>query len=97
MGKEGLHGSLFTITLDAYGYTFVGKGTEYTSNYEAGIYRALEALQGYAVPVYLGDIYLWQNIYYLPTRAIVHISLMLLRGCQRQQRRNLLSLRTNHG
>lgn len=97
MGKEGLHGSLFTITLDAYGYTFVGKGTEYTSNYEAGIYRALEALQGYAVPVYLGDIYLRQNIYYLPTRAIVHISLMSLRGCQRQQRRNLPSLRTNHG
>jgi hypothetical protein len=55
MGKEGLHSSLFTITLDAYGYTFVGKGTEYTSNYEARIYQALRALQGYAVPVYLGD------------------------------------------
>jgi hypothetical protein len=61
------------LPFDAYGYTFVGKGTEYTSNYEARIYQALEALQGYAVPVYLGNIYLRQNIYYLPTRAIVHI------------------------
>jgi hypothetical protein len=76
MGKEGLHSSLFTITLDAYGYTFVGKGTEYTSDYEASIYQALRALQGYTVPVYLGDIYLRQNIYYLPSLAIVHISLM---------------------
>lgn len=31
MGKEGLHCSLFAITLDVYGYTFIGKGTEYAS------------------------------------------------------------------
>ncbi|KAH2761581.1 hypothetical protein KXW10_000403 [Aspergillus fumigatus] len=60
MGKEGLHGSQFAITLDAYGYAFVAKGTEYTSNYKARIYQALKALQGY----------------YLPTRAIVHTTLM---------------------
>jgi hypothetical protein len=30
--------------------------------------------------VYLGDIYLPQNIYYLPTCAIVHMCLMALGG-----------------
>ncbi|KAB8070337.1 hypothetical protein BDV29DRAFT_160578 [Aspergillus leporis] len=58
----------------------VAKDTVETFHYEARTYHALQTLQGYAVPVYLGDIYLRQNIYYLPTRAIVHICLMAWGG-----------------
>jgi hypothetical protein len=54
----------------------LAKDTVGTFHYVARIYHALQTLQGYAVPVYLGDIYLPQNIYYLPTRAIVHMCLM---------------------
>ena len=79
--KEGIHGSLFAITLDTYGYTFVGKGTEYSSHYEGDVYQKLQALQGSAVPVYLGDIYLRKNVYYLDSgRVIIHMSLMAWGG-----------------
>ena len=79
--KGGLHGSLFAITLEAYGYTFVGKGTTYSSHFESDVYRKLRYLQGFAVPVYLGDIYLKRNVYCLdPKRIIVHMSLMAYDG-----------------
>ncbi|KAH2020787.1 hypothetical protein KXV43_002563 [Aspergillus fumigatus] len=79
--KGGLHGSLFAITLEAYGYTFVGKGTTYSSVFEGDVYRKLRHLQGSAVPVYLGDIHLQRNVYCLgPKRIIVHMSLMAYGG-----------------
>ncbi|KAL4769305.1 hypothetical protein BDW60DRAFT_210229 [Aspergillus nidulans var. acristatus] len=79
--KGGLHGSLFTITLEGYGYTFVGKGTTYSSHFEGDVYRKLKHLQGSAVPIYLGDIYLKRNVYCLdPKRIIVHMSLMAYGG-----------------
>ncbi|PYI30276.1 hypothetical protein BP00DRAFT_437024 [Aspergillus indologenus CBS 114.80] len=75
--KGGLHGSLFAITLEVYGYTFVGKGTTYNSHYEGDVYHKLKSVQGSAVPVYLGDIYFKQNDYFLETsRVIIHMSLM---------------------
>ncbi|ODM16448.1 hypothetical protein SI65_07955 [Aspergillus cristatus] len=77
LGKERLHGSLFAITLDTYGYTFVDKGTEYDSHYEGDIYQMLKQLQGTAIPVYLGDIYLRESVYFLgPFCEIIHMSLM---------------------
>ncbi|KAE8352571.1 hypothetical protein BDV28DRAFT_134969 [Aspergillus coremiiformis] len=80
IGKEGLHGSLFAIQLQTYGYTLIGKGTEYQSRHEGTIYRKLKALQGLAVPVYLGDIDL-RNVYYTDSgREIIHISLMAWGG-----------------
>jgi hypothetical protein len=79
--KGGLHGSLFAITLEGYGYTFVGKGTTYSSHFEGDVYRKLKHIQGSAVPVYLGDIYLSRNVYCLdPKRIIVHMSLMAYGG-----------------
>ena len=64
-----------------YGYTFIGKGTEYNSLYEGNIYQILQHLQGSAVPVYLGDIYLRDNVYFLdPFRVIIHMSLMAWAG-----------------
>ncbi|KAK2787209.1 hypothetical protein FQN52_007298 [Onygenales sp. PD_12] len=80
-GKEGLHGALFALTLDPYGYTFVGKGTTYSSNYESKVYEHLRSVQGSAIPVYLGDIYLTKSVYYLrPDYVIVHMGLMAWGG-----------------
>ncbi|PYI02208.1 hypothetical protein BO78DRAFT_464138 [Aspergillus sclerotiicarbonarius CBS 121057] len=80
IGKEGLHGSIFVITLQGYGYTLIGKGTEYLSTLEGSIYQKLEPVQGLAVPVYLGDINL-QKVYYLDSgREIIHMSLMAWGG-----------------
>ncbi|KAF7594887.1 hypothetical protein BBP40_007921 [Aspergillus hancockii] len=101
--KEGIHGSMFAITLEKYGYTFVGKGTEYNSVYEGEIYQKLRRLQGSAVPVYLGDIFLRENVYFLgPTRVIIHMSLMAWGGvalkdadladCQRQVERTKIEI-----
>lgn len=81
LGEGGLHGFIFAITLDMYGYTFIGKGTEYNSLYEGNIYQILQHLQGSAVPVYLGDIYLRDKAYFLdPFRVIIHMSLMAWAG-----------------
>ncbi|PWY87282.1 hypothetical protein BO94DRAFT_546496 [Aspergillus sclerotioniger CBS 115572] len=80
LGQEGLHGSIFLISLQSYGYTLIGKGTEYLSTLEGSIYQKLESVQGRAVPVYLGDINL-QNVYYLDSgREIIHMSLMAWGG-----------------
>lgn len=80
-GKEGLHGAIFALTLHPYGYTFVGKGTTYKSAYEGKIYEHLKSLQGSAVPVYLGDIYLQKSVYYLrPDYVIIHMGLMAWGG-----------------
>ncbi|KAK5994149.1 Meiotic driver SPOK3 [Cladobotryum mycophilum] len=52
-------GVLFRVTLLAYGYTFVAKGTVKALakflEYEATVYRRLEPIQGINVPVYLGS------------------------------------------
>ncbi|PWY74456.1 hypothetical protein BO70DRAFT_319706, partial [Aspergillus heteromorphus CBS 117.55] len=80
IGREGLHGSIFAIQLQTYGYTLVGKGTEYNSRHEGAIYSRLKTLQGFAVPVYLDDIDL-RNVYYTDSgREIIHMSLMAWGG-----------------
>ncbi|KAK9359724.1 hypothetical protein V1504DRAFT_469960 [Lipomyces starkeyi] len=60
LGKVGIRGALFKLTLFSYGYTFVGKGTTdrlWTEvRNEADVYRALQKAQGSAVPVFLGTI-----------------------------------------
>ncbi|KAG5984189.1 hypothetical protein E4U55_005802 [Claviceps digitariae] len=79
-GKEGAVGVLFKIELNPYGYIFVGKGTR--SHYlpilekECRVYKRLEALQGWQIPVHLGLIHLDRG-YMLPggIRA-VHMMLM---------------------
>ncbi|OAX81023.1 hypothetical protein ACJ72_04641 [Emergomyces africanus] len=76
----GLHGSLFALSLQGYGYTFVGKGTPYNSKHEAGVYERLRPLQGNTVPVYLGDIYLRKSKYFLLDRTIIQMSLMAWGG-----------------
>ena len=60
LGKQGARGALFKITLTSHGYTFVSKGTVAVFvpdlQHEGRIYQRLEAMQGEAVPVHLGNI-----------------------------------------
>ncbi|KAG6194505.1 hypothetical protein E4U10_002859 [Claviceps purpurea] len=56
----GSMGALFKVTLLAYGYTFISKGTrvEHTQSlqHEAEVYQRLKPIQGVHVPVFLGAI-----------------------------------------
>ncbi|KAK4071103.1 hypothetical protein Purlil1_13520 [Purpureocillium lilacinum] len=81
--KGGARGVLFKVTLLAYGYTFVSKGTIQVFipdlEHEAAVYRRLEDLQGIHVPVFLGavDLRSLDRIYYYDHRVyIVHLTLM---------------------
>ena len=79
--RQGGRGSLFKVTLSTHGYTFVAKGTvkAFVTDIrrEGRIYQTnLGSLQGYYVPVYLGNIELAQP-YYLDTNVrIVHMMLL---------------------
>lgn len=80
LGKGGIHGSLFAVTLNMYGYTFLVKGPS-TILYEGDIYSMLRRFQRSAVPVYLGDIHLQERVYFLsPFSTIIHMSLMAWGG-----------------
>ncbi|KAI1411447.1 hypothetical protein F5Y13DRAFT_165727 [Hypoxylon sp. FL1857] len=79
----GARGVLFRITLLAYGYTFVGKGTIEvfipTLQREEAVYKHLKQNQGLDIPVYLGSVDLrsMNKIYYYDFRVyIVYIVLM---------------------
>ena len=77
LGKQGARGALFKITLASHGYTFVGKGTVEAFvpdlRHEGQVYERLEAVQGLAVPLCLGDMDL-QRTHYLDVGVrIVHM------------------------
>ncbi|KAG6039171.1 hypothetical protein E4U19_007086 [Claviceps sp. Clav32 group G5] len=59
-GAVGSRSILFKVTLLAYGYTFVSKGTVsaliHRLQHEVEIYKQLEPVQGVHVPVFLGTI-----------------------------------------
>ncbi|KAI2616262.1 hypothetical protein GGR54DRAFT_631762 [Hypoxylon sp. NC1633] len=80
---EGARGVLFRITLLAYGYTFVSKGTVAafipTLRNEAAVYERLASLQGEIIPVFLGAIDLrpMKKIYYYVHRVYI-VYMMLL-------------------
>ena len=89
LGKQGARGALFRLTLDSYGYTFVGKGTVYAFKanlkHEGSVYRHLDTLQGELIPVYLGNISLIRT-YFLDFKVrIVHMLLMSWAGEQAQK------------
>jgi hypothetical protein len=80
LGKQGARGALFKITLASHGYTFVGKGTVEAFvpdlRHEGQVYERLEAVQGLAVPLCLGNMDL-QRTYYLDVGVrIVHMLYM---------------------
>ena len=83
LGVWGARGVLFRVTLLAYGYTFVGKGTVSAFvdhlQHEAMIYRHLRRIQGVASLVFLGSIDLrdMHKIYYYDHRVyVVHLAFL---------------------
>ncbi|KAI1204005.1 hypothetical protein F5X97DRAFT_282746 [Nemania serpens] len=79
----GARGALFKVTLLAYGYTFVSKGTVQAFipdlEHEARVYKRLEDIQGVHVPVFLGSIDLQsleRTYYYDFGVDIVHLCLL---------------------
>lgn len=60
LGMRGGTGFIFKVTLLAYGYTFIGKGTidDHADMlvFEADVYERLRPIQGIHVPVFLGEI-----------------------------------------
>ncbi|KAG8407729.1 hypothetical protein J3459_018400 [Metarhizium acridum] len=83
----GARGALFKISLLAYGYTFIGKGTvkAFISDlkHEALVYKRLKVVQGTHVPVFLGAIDLGAlgRTYYYDFRVeVVHLSFMSWAG-----------------
>ncbi|SPJ72404.1 uncharacterized protein FTOL_02132 [Fusarium torulosum] len=81
--QEGTRGVLFKVTLLAYGYTFLGKGTvqAFISDltHEAAVYDRLNPIQGRNVPVFLGaiDLRTMDKIYYYFHRVyVVHMTFL---------------------
>jgi hypothetical protein len=93
LGKQGARGTLFKLTLECYGYTFVAKGTvtafEAKLKHEGLVYRHLDEVQGELIPVYLGNISLVRPYFLDFGVRIVHMLLMSWAG--EQARKDLIS------
>ncbi|KAI1418857.1 hypothetical protein F5Y12DRAFT_721519 [Xylaria sp. FL1777] len=80
LGKQGARGVLFQVTMLAYGYTFVCKGTVRAFiedlEHEAAVYERLRPVQGISIPVFLGaiDLRSINRTYYYDHRVdIIHM------------------------
>lgn len=89
LADGGARGVLFQVTLLAYGYTFVSKGTVRAFikdlEHEAAVYERLKPLQGVRVPVFLGaiDLKSMNKTYYYDHRVyVVHMTLLSWGGCR---------------
>lgn len=87
LDRSGWAGALFRVELVSHGYTFVGKGTVEALipalHTEAKMYERLDAIQGKAIPVYLGriDLKAAAAAFHLTSRvAIVHLILLSWAG-----------------
>ncbi|KPM36116.1 hypothetical protein AK830_g10442 [Neonectria ditissima] len=87
LGLGGARGVLFQVTLLAYGYTFVSKGTVRAFipdlQHEAAVYKRLKQVQGVNVPVFLGaiDLRSMNKIYYYDHRVyVVHMTFLSWAG-----------------
>lgn len=83
LGLGGARGVLFRVSLLAYGYTFISKGTVRAFvrdlEHEAAIYQRLQAIQGIHVPVFLGaiDLRSMDRIYYYDHRVyVIHMTFL---------------------
>jgi hypothetical protein len=83
LGEGGARGVLFQVTLLAYGYTFISKGTVQAFikdlKHEATIYKHLKPIQGIYMPVFLGAVNLRSinKTYYYNHRVYVVYMLFL--------------------
>ncbi|KAK6854793.1 hypothetical protein PG995_009138 [Apiospora arundinis] len=86
LDKGGARGVLFKVTLLAYGYTFIGKGTVPAFiedlEHEAKVYQALQPLQGKVTPIFLGaiDLRTISRTYYYDFRVRVQYMMFLSWG-----------------
>ncbi|KAG9241154.1 hypothetical protein BJ878DRAFT_522142 [Calycina marina] len=89
LGKQGARGTLFKLTLESYGYTFVAKGTvaafEAKLKHEGLVYQHLDKVQGELIPVYLGNITLVRPYFLDFGVRIVHMLLMSWAGEQARE------------
>jgi hypothetical protein len=80
LGKQGARSTLFKLTLESYGYTFVAKGTvtafKADLKHEGLVYRHLSEVQGELIPVYLENISLVHPYFLDVGVRIVHMLLM---------------------
>ncbi|KAJ4176114.1 hypothetical protein NW767_015555 [Fusarium falciforme] len=83
LGHGGARGVLFQVTLLAYGYTFVSKGTVQAFvkdlEHEAAVYQRLQPIQGRHVPVFLGaiDLQSMNRTYYYDHRVyVIHMTFL---------------------
>ncbi|KAI8633007.1 hypothetical protein F5Y19DRAFT_285106 [Xylariaceae sp. FL1651] len=95
LGDGGARSVLFKMTLLAYGYTFVSKGTVQAFvkdlEHEAAVYQRLRPVQGVYVPVFLGAIDLRSmcKTYYYDHRVyVVHMTFLSWGGLSIPQRVN---------
>ncbi|ROT38489.1 hypothetical protein SODALDRAFT_333083 [Sodiomyces alkalinus F11] len=105
LGRHGARGVLFKVTLLAYGYTFICKGTVQAFirdlEHEAAVYKRLKPVQGIHVPVFLGavDLRPLKRVYYYDHRVyIVHMTFLSWGGddVDKIERKLLESLRAIH-
>ncbi|EEU47541.1 uncharacterized protein NECHADRAFT_36088 [Fusarium vanettenii 77-13-4] len=89
LDEGGARGVLFQVTLLAYGYTLVSKGTVRAFikdlEHEAAVYERLKPIQGVHVPVLLGaiDLRSMNKTYYYDHRVyVVHMTLLSWGGCR---------------
>ncbi|RTE73952.1 hypothetical protein BHE90_011614 [Fusarium euwallaceae] len=89
LDEGGARGALFQVTLLAYGYTFISKGTVRAFikdlEHEAAVYERLKPIQGVHVPVFLGaiDLRSMNKIYYYDHRVyVVHMTFLSWGGCR---------------
>ncbi|KAI1122562.1 hypothetical protein F5Y10DRAFT_71307 [Nemania abortiva] len=83
LGIQGARGALFQLTMLAYGYTFVCKGTVRAFikdlEHEAAVYERLRPVQGKSIPVFLGaiDLRSINRTYYYDHRVyIIHMTFL---------------------
>ncbi|PQK18023.1 hypothetical protein BB8028_0010g00160 [Beauveria bassiana] len=88
LGLSGARGVLFQVTLLAYGYTFISKGTVRAFikdlKHETAVYERLRPIQGVYVPVFLGviDLGTMDKIYYYDHRVyVVYMIFLSWGGC----------------
>ncbi|RYC57812.1 hypothetical protein CHU98_g8404 [Xylaria longipes] len=92
LGIQGARGALFQVTMLAYGYTFVCKGTVRAFvkdlEHEAAVYERLRPVQGTSVPVFLGaiDLRSINRTYHYDHRVnIIYMMFLSWGGCSLQE------------
>ncbi|KAK8142902.1 hypothetical protein G3M48_008004 [Beauveria asiatica] len=104
LGVGGARGVLFQVSLLAYGYTFISKGTIRAFindlDHERAVYERLRPIQGIFVPVFLGviDLRPMNRIYYYDHRVyIVHMTFLSWGGCRFERIRSLTGNSVSEG